>query len=69
MCHDHQHRPLVTLQVHQEPSNRQRVAAVQVARGFVGQNQLRLADQGAGHADALALSAGQFRRAMFEPRA
>ncbi len=43
-------------------------AAVEVARRFVGEDDARLAGQGAGHGHALLLTAGQLTRTMIESR-
>ena len=42
-------------------------ARIEVARRLVGQNDVRIVDQGAGNGHALLLAAGQLRRPMAEP--
>ncbi len=55
------------LQLGQEIQNILGRAGIQVAGRFVGHDQRRIGDNGAGNADTLLLSAGELARAMFHP--
>ena len=58
---DHDDGAALGMELAQQPEDDLFVLGVQIAGGLVGQDDLRIVDEGAGNADALLLAAGKLR--------
>ena len=69
MGHQHQRGAVAVAQAEQQIHDRLAVHPVQIARGFIGQQDRRARGGGARQRDALLLAAGHLRRVVVHPRA